>query len=53
MSADVPCLREIFDLDFRTVCGRFVSVFIQCFETEVHAALCYLWFAPVHIVLAY
>ena len=31
MSADVPCLQEIVDLDFRTVCGCFVSIFMFFF----------------------
>jgi len=38
VSADVPCLQEIFDLDFRTVCGCFVSVFMVFMSKRAMAA---------------
>ena len=38
MSADVPCLKEIYGLDFRTVCGCFVSVFMVFMSKRAIAA---------------
>ena len=38
MSADVPCFQEIFDLDFRTVCSRFVSVVMVFMSKRAMAA---------------